>query len=148
VTEQAPGYVATEHEPYREWVECSVLLPSEDGSSKNEVHCKAKLRCDDVIDALDLDRWSAIAFQHLWRSGRQSTRRRHLSSCLWYLKRAIGEHSAEARSVARLLRALLQRSVDTNMDLRTVILCFMRDAEAAEFSALDLVHRCAQQEKP
>lgn len=146
MTETPPGYDAGPPAPYHEWIECLVRVPSEVGGPGSDIRCPAKVRCDDVIDALDLDRWSTVAFQHLWRSGRSAHRMHQLDCCLWYLKRAMGDHLAEARSAARLVRELIAVAENDGRTLRDVLLEFARDAEAAEFEALYLVHRCSRAE--
>lgn len=146
MTETPSSHDAATPQPQHEWVECSVRVPAGDGESSGaDVQCLAKVRCDDVIDALDLDRWSAVAFQHLWRSGHSTAQRHELSCSLWYLKRAIGDHQAEARCIARVLRRLLQRGETAKGGLSGVLCEFVRDAEVAEFEVIDLIHSCAQE---
>ncbi len=144
MTETGPGYHAGGREPEHHWVECSARLPSELGDT--EVQTLAKIRCDDVIDALDLPRWSAVAFQHLWRSATTSKPRRHQSLALWYLKRACSGHHAEARCIARVIRKLVAIADERDENLRDVLLAFASDAEAAEFEASELIHQEATKE--
>lgn len=140
MTEKTVAYVTGAAEPEHQWIECSARVPNLDREGESEIQCKAKVRCDDVIDALDLDRWSAIAFQHLWRSGRTTTSRREKAVALWYLKRATYGHHAEARTVARVLRHLVEIADSGEGDLRRLLLEFARDAEMAEFGAIELIH--------
>lgn len=145
MTEEKIGYDAGGPEPKHQWVECSVRVPSVDKTGDAEIQCLAKVRCDDLIDALDLNRWSAVAFQHLWASCRgQSKRELHLA--LWYLKRATAGHHAEARAVATLLRKLVELADGDDRDLRSSLLEFAADAEVAEFAALELIHEAASSE--
>lgn len=141
MTERAPGYtVAAAAEPEPHWVDCSVRVPDLDSDKKTEVQCRAKVRCNDVIDALDLDRWTAVAFQHLWRSSERARSQREKEAALWYLKRATAGHNAEATSFAKVLRKLITMADDQGKDLRTLLLSFACDAEMAEFSAIELIH--------
>jgi hypothetical protein len=140
VTEKVVTYETGRTEPEHQWVECSVRVPSvTPGDGESEVQCLAKVRCDDLIDALDLNRWPAVAFQHLWRSAR-SRGGRELQLALWYLKRATAGHHTEARSTAKVLRRLVEIADAGDGDLRGLLLQFAADAEAAEFSALELIH--------
>ena len=79
-----------EDEPESFWVDCVVSLPTPDGT--DTFSCQAKVRCADVVDALDLDRWSSMAFRHLWRMAKRSPehRRRSLTYAKWYIERAMG----------------------------------------------------------
>jgi hypothetical protein len=128
--------------PQHHWVKCLVRVV---GERNIELTCDAKLRCDDVIDALDLSRWGAVAFQHLWRSGHSRHAPRELSQALWYLKRATGQHNPEAKTAARLIHKLVEIADNGNASLRDVLLQFAKDAEMAEFSATDLLHTCTQE---
>lgn len=123
-----------------QWVECTVKVPNPDRGGESEIQCQAKVRCDDVVDALDLSRWTALAFMHLWHSADANPNQRDLQLALWYLKRACAGQLAEARAVARLLRMLVHTADDRGTDLRTAILQFATDAEMAEFSAISLIH--------
>ena len=142
MTEKTISYDAGAKEPEHHWVECSVRVPSLDGG-ESEVQCLAKVRCDDLIDALDLNRWSAVAFQHLWRSAQPGRLGRELQLALWYLKRATAGHHAEARIMARVLRRVVAIADASDADLRGLLLRFAADAEAAEFDALELIHAAA-----
>lgn len=130
-------------EPEQQWVECSVRVPGTAGEI--EVKSLAKVRCDDVIDALDLPRWVAVAFQHIWRSAKR-TSQRELGLALWYLKRATTGHHAEARIVARVLRHLVALSERTAMPMHDLVLRLAQDLEAGEFAALEMIHDAATKE--
>ena len=147
MTENSPGYFTGRDPPPHQWVECSVRVPNIERGGETEVQCQAKVRCDDVIDALDLGRWSSIAFQHLWRAALAGNKKHELGLAVWYLKRASAGHHAEARATARLVRKLVEvADAPDAPDLRTVLLDFARDAEMAEFDAVELIHQSATQE--
>jgi len=116
-SEQAIYETGPDHpnaEPYY-WIQCAVSVPSPDGSA-SEVTMQAKVEASDVIDALDLDRWTCQAFQYLWRSGRKPGQRlvKELSKAQWCLNRSVHAFDSDWQAttmdtVARTLEFLLEK---------------------------------------
>lgn len=96
------------------FVSCTVSVPGDsrdpDTGRFVQVRCPAKVECADVVDALDLDRWTTQAFQLIWRSGSVSNikhREKALAEAQWFLERGYTRErhwqSALADVIARVL---------------------------------------------
>lgn len=116
MTETPTEYNAGKVEDYY-WVECKVRLPGErsepDGKTP-EFACLAKVQCADVIDALNLDRWTAQAFQYIWRSGRKKgeSHVKELAKASWFLHRGVDIkghwHARLCDVIAKVIEAIPQ----------------------------------------
>lgn len=116
MTEKTLQYDAGNVEDYY-WIECVVRLPGDrDDKTGNykDFACTAKVECADVIDALDLDRWTTQAFQYMWRSGRKkgNPATQELAKAAWFLERGFLRGHHWQASACDVVAHVLEHSLD------------------------------------
>lgn len=116
MTEKTTSYDAGNVESYY-WIECRVMLPADRDSvtgEPQEFSCQAKVQVGDVIDALDLDRWTTQAFQYIWRSGKKpgERKRKELSKASWFLSRGVELDGHWQAALCDTVAAAIERAVD------------------------------------
>lgn len=116
MTEKPVEYRAGEVEDYY-WVECRVRLPGDRDPKTGEFKdfaCKAKVQVADLIDALDLDRWTTQAFQYIWRSGRKPGENtgKELAKAAWFLQRGVEIDNHWQSALCDVVAAVIERSLD------------------------------------
>jgi len=140
-------YKAGEVEDYY-WVKCRVQLPAERDSisgEPQEFSCMAKVQVADLIDALDLDRWTTQAFQYIWRSGRKpgEGKQKELSKAGWFLKRGVElkNHwqAALCDVLATSIERLLEKKGPESRTLALALSQFANDLRKRDPEAIALV---------
>jgi hypothetical protein len=115
VTEKKIEYKAGQVEDYY-WVECRVSLPADRDAisgEPQEFSCMAKVQVSDLIDALDLDRWTTQAFQYIWRSGRKpgEGKQKELSKAGWFLQRGVEMKNHWQASLVDVVASCIERAL-------------------------------------
>jgi hypothetical protein len=116
MTEKNTSYEAGKVEPYY-WIECRVMLPAERDSTTGEPQefsCQARVQQADVVDALELDRWTTQAFQYIWRAGKKpgESKKKELSKAAWFLQRGVELDGHWQAALCDVVAAAIERGVD------------------------------------
>lgn len=146
MTEQPALYDAGKVEDYY-WVECKVRLPgprSETSGEFQEFMCLAKIQCADVVDALNLDRWTTQAFQYIWRSGRKhgEPQTKELAKAAWFLQRGFTREGHWQARLCDVVAKVIENVIQTpcgSVALKVALAGFAAGLRTREASAVEIV---------